>query len=51
MVIHELRSPLMGISGAMELFQMDSEGLTSAQNELVDILIEMVEEKFVFPFL
>jgi signal transduction histidine kinase len=40
MIIHDLRSPLMGIAGAMELFQMDSEGLNRDQNELVNISLQ-----------
>ena len=44
MVIHDLRSPLMGISGAIELFQMDSQDLTQGQNELVDICLRGCRE-------
>ncbi|MDZ7599599.1 MAG: response regulator [Desulfobacterales bacterium] len=37
MVIHDLRNPLTGIFGAMELLTQDSQGLTQQQQALVDI--------------
>jgi signal transduction histidine kinase len=44
MVIQDFCGPLMGISGAMELFQMDSEELTPGQNELVDNCLQCCRE-------
>jgi signal transduction histidine kinase len=49
MIVHDLRSPLMGISGALEVIGMEKDRLSPRQQELTDIgqsscleLIEMV---------
>lgn len=44
MVIHDLRSPLMGIFGAMELLRMDAEGLSPNQNNLVNVSLRSCRE-------
>jgi signal transduction histidine kinase len=44
MIIHDLRSPLTSMLGAMELLQLDSEGLAPSQNEMVDVCLRGCQE-------
>lgn len=44
MVIHDLRSPLTSMLGAMELLQLDSEELAPNQNEMVNVCMRGCRE-------
>jgi signal transduction histidine kinase len=44
MVIHDLRNPLMSISGAMEIFQKDPAGLTTVQANMLEICMRGCQE-------